>query len=92
MSAARFLGADFVLGVDVSRETALLEYDEQIRNSMDVLFRADDIARALMNTLRIRQADFVIYPEVGDAPWSDFSNIEEYITAGYQAAARAVPA
>jgi len=92
VSAARFLGADFVLGVDVSRETALLGYDEQIRNSMDVLFRADDIARALMNTLRIRQADFVIYPEVGDAPWSDFSNIEEYITAGYQAAARAVPA
>lgn len=92
VSAARFLGADFVLGVDVSREAAALEYDEQIRNSMDVLFRADDIARGLMNTLRIREADFVVYPEVGDAQWSDFDNVEEYIAAGYQAAAWAVPA
>jgi NTE family protein len=92
ISAARFLGADFVLGVDVSREIAPLRYEEQIRNSMDVLFRADDIARALMNTLRIREADFVVYPEVGDAKWSDFGNIDEYIAAGYRAMAGAVPA
>ncbi|HON62738.1 MAG TPA: patatin-like phospholipase family protein [Deltaproteobacteria bacterium] len=92
VSAARFLGADFVLGIDVSRDIAPLESEEQIKNSMDVLFRADDIARALMNTLRVREADFVVYPEVGDAKWSDFDNIDEYISAGYRAMAGAVPA
>jgi len=45
-----------------------------------------------MNTLRVREADFVVYPEVGDAKWSDFDNIDEYISAGYRAMAGAVPA
>jgi NTE family protein len=92
VSAARFLGADFVIGVDVSREISPLKYEEDIKNSLDVLVRADDIARSLMNTLRIRDADFVVYPEVGDADWSDFGNIEEYIVSGRRAATRAVPA
>lgn len=91
VSAASVLGADFVLGVDVSRDISPIDYEEEIENSMDALFRADDIARTLMNTLRTANADFVVYPEVGDAGWSDFRNIEDYIESGRRAVTRAIP-
>jgi NTE family protein len=91
ISAARVLGAGFVIGVDVSRETAAIDYKEEIKNSMDILFRADDITRSIMNTLRTRDADFIINPVVGDAQWSEFEDIDTYITAGYQAGVKAIP-
>lgn len=85
ISAARVLGAKYVIGVDVSREMTSIDYREEIKNSMDILFRAGDITRSIMNTLRTSEADFVINPEVGDAEWSEFDNIGTYITAGYYA-------
>ncbi len=91
ISAARVLGAGFVIGVDVSRETTPIDYKEEIKNSMDILFRAGDITRSLMNTLRTRDADFIINPVVGDAQWSEFEDIETYITAGYRAGIKAIP-
>jgi NTE family protein len=91
ISAARFLGADFVIGVDVGRETVPINYEEEIKNSMDILSRADDITRSIMNTYRTRDADFVIHPEVGSTSWSDFDNIDFYITSGYRAAKNAIP-
>jgi NTE family protein len=90
-SAARVLGAQFVIGVDVSCETTPIDYKEEIKNSMDILFRAGDITRSLMNTLRTRDADFIINPAVGDAQWSEFENIDTYITAGYRAGIKAIP-
>ncbi|HXK48721.1 MAG TPA: patatin-like phospholipase family protein [Deltaproteobacteria bacterium] len=92
ISATRVLGADFVVGVDVSRDMELIRYGDDIRNSMDVLMRAGDVTRFLMNTLRVRDADFVIHPDVGDADWSEFEDIDNYIAAGYRAALLSVPA
>jgi len=86
VSAARSLGADFVVGVDVSREISSISYKDDIKNSMDIMFRADDIARSMMNTFRTREADFIIHPEVGSADWSDFDNVDSYIESGYRAA------
>jgi NTE family protein len=91
VSAARVLGAGFIVGVDVSRDMTPIDYREDIKNSMDILFRAGDITRSIMNTLRIRDADFVINPDVGDAEWSAFENVGTYITAGYRAGVQAVP-
>lgn len=92
VSAARILGSRYVIAVDVSRETASINYQEEIKNSMDILFRAGDITRSLMNTLRTSEADFVINPQVGDAEWSEFGDINTYITAGYRAGAQAAEA
>jgi NTE family protein len=80
ISAARVLGARFVVAVDVSRDVEPINYREEIRNSMDILMRAGDVSRLLMNTLRVRDADFVIHPEVGDADWSEFEDVDTYIT------------
>jgi NTE family protein len=90
-SAARALGADYVIGIDVSRDISAINYRNEMKNSMDIVFRAGDISRSLMNTLRTRDADFIIHPGVGDAEWSDFDNIGDYIAVGYKAAAEAVP-
>ncbi len=92
ISAARVLGARFVIAVDVSRDIEPINYREEIRNSMDILMRAGDVTRLLMNTLRVRDADFVIHPEVGDADWSEFEDLDTYILAGYRATREAVPA
>ena len=92
ISAARVLGARFVVAVDVSRDVEPINYKEEIRNSMDILMRAGDVSRLLMNTLRVRDADFVIHPEVGDADWSEFEDVDTYITGGYRAAHAVMPA
>lgn len=92
ISAARVLGARFVVAVDVSRDVEPINYKEEIRNSMDILMRAGDVSRLLMNTLRVRDADFVIHPEVGDADWSEFEDVDTYITGGYRAAQAVTPA
>lgn len=92
VSAARSLGADFVIGVDVSREVTPVDYHAEMKNSMDILYRADDIARSIMNTYRTREADFVIHPDVGSAGWSDFDNIDAYISSGYKATRDVIPA
>ncbi len=86
VSAARALGAGFVVGVDVSRDIETIDFKDDIKNSMDIIFRADDIARSMMNTLRTREADFIIHPQVGSADWSDFDNLDDYIASGYRAA------
>jgi len=92
ISAARVLGARFVIAVDVSRDIEPINYREEIRNSLDILMRAGDVTRLIMNTLRVRDADFVIHPEVGDADWSEFEEVDTYISAGYRAAMAAMPA
>lgn len=91
VSAALFLGADFVIAADVTRDIAAIDYRSEIKSSMDILFRANDIARSLMNTYRTRDADFVIHPDVGEAPWSAFDNIDGYISAGYSSAKQTIP-
>jgi len=90
VSAAKVLGADYVIGVDVSRDISSINYRDEMKNSMDIVFRAGDITRSLMNTLRTRDADFIIHPGVGDAEWSNFENIGDYVSIGYKAGAEAV--
>jgi NTE family protein len=92
ISAAKVLGAEFIIGVDVSRDISVVDYREEMKSSMDIVFRAGDVTRSLMNTLRTREADFVIHPDVGDAEWSNFDNTGEYIASGYSACIKAIPA
>jgi len=92
VSPAVFLGADFIIASDVTRDITAIDYSAQIKSSMDILQRANDITRAIMNTYRTRGADFVLHPDIGDAPWSAFDNIEGYIASGYECALRSMPA
>ncbi len=85
VSAARFLGADFVMAVDVSRRITPVDYENDLHNSMDILTRSDEIARAMLNSLRTERADFVVRPNVANVEWSNFDNLDDHIQAGYEA-------
>ncbi|MGB9668254.1 MAG: patatin-like phospholipase family protein [Thermosulfidibacteraceae bacterium] len=73
------LGADFVIGVNVGKD---IERGEKIRNSMDVILRADEIARFFLCEMRMDEMDFVIEPDIGCYYWNDFDKIEEIFEKG----------
>lgn len=58
------------------------EYDK----GLDILMRADELARIKLNNLTLEQADLVISPEVADFHWAEFSNYKEIIKQGHEAA------
>ncbi len=53
---------------------------------MDILMRADELARIKLNKMVLREADLVIAPDVSDYHWAEFSKSEEIIKIGREAA------
>lgn len=88
VSAARRLGADLVVAVDVGCELAPAG---NFSRGLDVVFRADAAARNALADLQLEKADLVILPEVGSNHWADFSRSDLLIEKGYQAACRQMP-
>ncbi|MDD5746339.1 MAG: patatin-like phospholipase family protein [Candidatus Omnitrophica bacterium] len=86
VDAARAMGADVVIAVGVE---ALVDYNKKLGNGIDIMFQADAVRAYTLSQLRMRDADFVIYPEVGNISWASFSRAEECIKAG-EAAAEAI--
>ena len=87
--AARQLGADFVIAVDVGDA---LRCFEGPRNALDVIARADSLARAALNKEQIKAADFVLSPQNGVGHWADFSTTEVAITRGEEEVERQIVA
>ncbi len=86
---ARALGADVVIGVDLSpRPDALAP----MGNSYEVAMRAADISRYKLKNLLVSEADALIPVEVSDVFWADFSQFDRCVEAGRRAAEQALPA
>jgi len=85
---ARQQGADVVIAVDVGEE---FERARPPERGVDLLFRADEIARAQLNRLHLRGADVVIRPQVGDIQWFEFAHYRELIACGAEAVREALP-
>ncbi|PLX95888.1 MAG: hypothetical protein C0619_00595 [Desulfuromonas sp.] len=81
ISAARQLGADFVIAVDVGDD--LRRFSEP-RNALDIIARADYLARNALNREQLKAADFVLSPENGVTHWADFSTSALAIRRGEQ--------
>jgi len=79
---ARQLGADFIIGVDISRE---MDEPGNFQRGLDIIFRTNAIARHSLKELRLKEADLIIRPDIGHLHWSDFSRIDEAIEKGYEA-------
>ena len=79
ISAARQLGADFVIAVDVG---GLPNTFTEPRNALDVISRADALARAALNKEQLKAADIVLSPQNGVAHWADFSTTAKAIDRG----------
>lgn len=82
------LGADIVIGVDISADL------EEVKDyeGFDVVIRATMIKDAVLTALHRRMADIVIDPDVKKIHWADFEAAEYCIEAGDKAATRAAPA
>lgn len=77
--AARQLGADFVIAVDVG--DALTAFKEP-RNALDVIARADALARATLKKEQLKAAEIVLSPRNGVTHWADFSTTSHAIDCG----------
>jgi NTE family protein len=66
---ARILGADFVIGVDLTPTYVKRE----LLTGLDVMFQSEWIKSRYLNKLDLRYCDLVIKPEIVDLSWSAFS-------------------
>jgi NTE family protein len=73
------IGADRVLAIDVTRN---LKVVQPLQNVLELLYRTEDITSFHLSVLRLREADLVIRPQVGELSWTDFDKAKEIIRAG----------
>ncbi len=85
---ARILGADFVIGVDLTPSYSKRE----LLTGLDVMFQAEWIKSSYLNKLNLRYCDWIIRPEIIDLNWSDFSQGSFCIQQGELATLRDIDA
>jgi NTE family protein len=81
---ARILGADFVIGVDLSPTYV----NRELATGLDVMFQSDWIKSRYLNKLDLRYCDSVIKPEIVSLSWSAFSQAKFCIQKGEAEALR----
>ncbi|MBE0501307.1 MAG: patatin-like phospholipase family protein [Desulfuromonadales bacterium] len=87
--AARQLGADFVIAVNVGDSGREFEVP---RNALDVIARADSLARDALNREQLKEADMILSPRNGITHWADFSTTEAAIKRGAEEVERKLAA
>jgi NTE family protein len=87
VDAARRLGADVVIAVDISKEGDRAKPESTI----DTIFQSFNIMYSKLASIQMTQADVVIRPRVGYISSSDFSKRHEAILEGEKATIEALP-
>ena len=87
VQAAREMGADFVIAVDISAGVS----SAVPQSIIDTMLQAIDIMYAKIATAQIKDADVVIIPKVSHISSSDFEKRNEAILEGEKAATLAMP-
>jgi NTE family protein len=77
------LGADMVIGVDVSKE---IEDTSGFKNGLNIMVRANAIKAEALKEMQCRFADVLIEPNVDHIHWADFSAVVECVALGAEAA------
>lgn len=80
---ALLMGADLVIGVDVSRE---IEEQVNLRTGLNIMVRANSISMDALKSLQCRLADVIVVPDVSRIHWADFSAVRECVMRGEEAA------
>jgi NTE family protein len=83
-AAARSLGADIVIAVDVNAEGAKFLGPPQ--SAIGVIFQSIMVVQRTVSTLQLQDADVVIRPRVGHIRWDEMTRADELIAAGEEAA------
>jgi len=87
VDAARRLGADIVIAVDISKEGDRAKPE----NTIDTIFQSFNIMYSKLASIQMNRADVVIRPKVGYISSSDFSKRHEAILEGEKATIEALP-
>ena len=87
-AAARALGADIVIAVDVNSEGAKFLGPPQ--SAIGVLIQALMLIQKTASAHQLQDADVVIRPRVGHIRWDEMTRAEELIQAGEQAALQTI--
>jgi NTE family protein len=87
VDAAKRLGADVVIAVDISKDTGRAKPETTI----ETIFQSLNIMYSKLASIQVSQADVVIRPKVGYISSSDFSKRHEAILEGEKAAIEVLP-
>ncbi len=87
VDAARRLGANVVIAVDISDGVAGVAPD----STLDTIFQSINIMYSKIASNQLSRADLVIHPDVGRIPSGDFTRRHEAILEGEKAAQAALP-
>lgn len=87
-AAARSLGADIVIAVDVNAEGAKFLGPPQ--SAIGVIFQSMMVVQRTVSSLQLQDADIVIRPRVGHIRWDEMKRADELITLGEEAARRTI--
>ena len=88
VNAARKLGADVVIAVDISSDVESIPPE----GTIDTLLQSINIMYSKLASIQLSKADVVIRPDVGQITSSDFSKKHEAVLEGEKAAINALPA
>jgi len=84
----RRMGADFVIGVDVNTKATI---SSEPKNVFQVIIQAWDVISRQGAERARKDADLIIYPEIGDISKVDLKRARELLQAGYQATKKVIP-
>jgi NTE family protein len=87
VDAARRLGADVVIAVDITAGAAGVTPDM----TLDTIFQSINVMYAKIAAVQLSRADVVIQPKVGHIASGDFTKRHEAILEGETAAQAALP-
>lgn len=87
-AAARSLGADIVIAVDVNAEGAKFLGPPQ--SAIGVIFQSMMVVQRTVSALQLQDADIVIRPRVGHIRWDEMKRADELINLGEEAARRTI--
>lgn len=82
VTAARKSGANFVIGVDISRD---LDDTAELERGLNIMLRTSAITRQRLKEMELQNADVVIRPDVGNVHWANFSKLNQLIELGRDA-------
>src|SRR3989442_1306329 len=82
-AAARALGADIVIAVDVNAEGAKFFLPPQ--SAIGVILQSMLVVQRTVSWHQLQDADLVVSPLVGHIRWDELGRADELIAAGYEA-------
>lgn len=88
--AARALGADIVIAVDVNADGASF-FGASTRSIVGVLLQSMLVFQKTASHTQVESADLVIRPKVGHIRWDQVRRADELIAAGYKAGLESIP-